>query len=153
MTQPKGLWRQLPLLATVGALGFWFANLAISRTSMAAEYRAALSIEYAPMLLEALFGGLILGVCVSFALLRFFDKLPMENPILKSVVLSSIALIAVTALVELPAKFLAPTPDAFRYFLIGGLFNVIRILALGVVVGYLYERLNGNARSTGLCGP
>jgi hypothetical protein len=32
-----------------------------------------------------------------------------------------------------------------RYFLIGAMFNVLRILALGIVIGYLYDRLNGHA--------
>ena len=29
-----------------------------------------------------------------------------------------------------------------RYFLIGAAFNVLRFLALGVVIGYLYDRLD-----------
>lgn len=38
-----------------GGVAFWAANLAISRTPIAAEYRAALSISYLPMaLVEAL---------------------------------------------------------------------------------------------------
>ncbi len=28
-----------------------------------------------------------------------------------------------------------------RYFLIGAMFNLLRILALGIVVGYLYKRM------------
>jgi NhaP-type Na+/H+ and K+/H+ antiporter len=70
-------------------MAFWVVNLAISLTPIAAESRAALSISYFPMLLEALLGGLIIGFCVSYFLLRFFDKIPTENPILKSVTLSS----------------------------------------------------------------
>ena len=30
-----------------------------------------------------------------------------------------------------------------RYFLIGAVFNLLRILALGLAIGYLYERLEG----------
>jgi len=30
-----------------------------------------------------------------------------------------------------------------HYFLIGALFNVLRILALGIVTGYLYKRVYG----------
>jgi NhaP-type Na+/H+ or K+/H+ antiporter len=44
-------------------------------------------------------------------------------------------------LVEGPSRFLTPTSDALRYFLIGTMFNVLRILALGIVIGYLYKRL------------
>jgi hypothetical protein len=136
MIQPK----EMTILAVAGGLGFWAANFAISLTPIAAEYRAALSISYFPMLLEALLGGLMIGFCVSYFLLRFFDKLPTKNPILKSVILSFIVLIVVTMLIEVPAKFLAPTNKALHYFLIGTLFNVIRIPALGMAIGYLYKR-------------
>ena len=136
----------MTILAVAGASGFWVANLLISLTPIAAGYRAALSISYLPMLLEALAGGLMIGFCVSYYLLRFFDRLPTKNPILKSVMLSFIVLILVTLLIEVPSKFLATTIDhAFHYFLIGTMFNVIRIPALGMVIGYLYERLNGSA--------
>jgi hypothetical protein len=138
--------KKMTTLAVAGGLGFWVANFAISLTPIAAEYRAALSISYFPMLLEALIGGLVIGFCVSYSLLRFFGKLPTKNPILKSVILSFIALIVVTMLIEVPAKFLAPTNDAMRYFLIGTTFNVIRIPALGIVVGYLYRWLNRSER-------
>jgi hypothetical protein len=142
MTQSK----EITILAVAGGLGFWVANFAISLTPIAAEYRAALSISYYPMLLEALIGGLIIGFCISYSLLRFFDKLPTKNPILKPVILSFIVLLIVTLLIEVPAKFLTPTNDALHFFLIGTLFNVIRIPTLGIVIGYLYDRLNRSAR-------
>jgi len=78
-------------------------------------------------------------------LLRFFDKIPTKNPILKSVILSFIALIIVTILLEVPSHFLTPNSDPMRYFLIGAMINILRILALGIVVGYLYKRLDGSA--------
>ena len=145
MTRSKELWRKVLTLAVAGGLGFWVANSAISRTPIAAEYRAALSISYLPMLLESLIGGLIIGFCVSYFLLRFFDKIPTKNPILKSIILSFIVLIIVTILIEVPASILTPTSDALRYFLIGAMFNILRILALGIVIGYLYDKLNGGA--------
>ena len=146
MTQSKGIWRKASILAMGGGLGFWVANFAISLTPIAAEYRTALSISYLPMLLEALFGGLIIGFCVSYFLLRFFDNIPTKNPILKSVILSFIVLIIVTMLIEVPAKFLTTTSDALRYFLIGAIFNGLRILALGIVIGYLHGRLKRRMR-------
>ena len=139
--------REMTLLATAGGLGFWVANFAISLTPIAAEYRTALSIAYLPMLLEALLGGLMIGFCVSYCLLRFFDKLPTEKPVLKSVILSFSVLLIVTILIEVPRKFLTPTNDALRYFLIAAMFNVLRILALGIVIGYLYDKINGGVRS------
>jgi len=141
MTQSKGIWRKALVLAIVGGLAFWVTNFAISRTSIAAEYRSALSISYFPMIVESLIGGLIVGFFVSYFLLRFFDKIP-KNPILKSVILSFIALIIVSILLEVPSHFLTPTSDLMRYFLVGTLFYVLRILALGIVIGYLYNRLN-----------
>ncbi len=145
MIQSKEIWRKTPLLAIAGCLAFWLANFAISRTPIAAEYRAALSISYIPMLLESLIGGLIIGFCVSYFLLRFFDKIPTKNPIVKSVILSLIVLIIVTILIGGPSSFLTPS-DPLCYFLIGTIFNVLRILALGIGIGYLYDKLNGGTR-------
>jgi hypothetical protein len=144
MTRSKGIWRNVFVLAFAGCLAFWLANFAISRTPIAAEYRAALSISYLPMLLEALLGGLMIGFCVSYFLLRFFDKIPTQDPISKSVILTFIVLAIVTILIGGPSSFLA-TGDVLRYFIIGAIFNVLRFLALGIGIGYLYKRLNGGA--------
>jgi hypothetical protein len=141
----KDFWRKVFVLTMAGGLGFWLANFAISRTPIAAEYRAALSISYYPMLLEALLGGLVIAFCTSFLLLRFFDKLPTQIPMLKSVILSLIVLFVVTILIGNPAYFQA-SGDAWRYFLIGTSINVIRVLALGIGIGYGYEKLYGEAR-------
>ena len=65
MTQSKEIWRKALVLTIVGGLAFWVTNFAISRTPIAAEYRAGLSISYFPMLVEALVGGLIIGFGVS----------------------------------------------------------------------------------------
>ena len=70
MKKPKGIWKKMLTPTLVGGLAFWLANFAISRTEIAAEYRAAMSISYYPMLMEALAGldmqiarsGLGLGV-------------------------------------------------------------------------------------------
>ena len=139
MNNSKGIWKNAFVLTLMGGLAFWVTNFAISLTPFAAEYRAALSISYYPMLLEALLGGLIIGFCVSYSLLRFFDKIPTKNPILKSTILSLIALILATILLEVPPHFLIPNSDPMLYFLMGLLFNVLRILALGIVIGYLYK--------------
>lgn len=146
MPRSPGIWRKMCILAIGGGLGFWVANFAISLTPLAAEYRAALEIAYLPMLLEALLGGLIIGCCVGYALLRFFDRIPTRKTMLKAVCLSFIALLIVTLLIEVPAKLRTPTSVAVRYFLIGTLFNGLRILALGVVIGSLYDRLNWRVR-------
>lgn len=141
-----GTWGKASVLTITGGAAFWAANFAISLTPIAAEYRAALAIPYLPMLLEAVLGGLIIGFCVSYPLLRFSEKMPTMSPVRTSILLSLIALILVTMLIEVPAKLLTPTSNAWRYFLIGGMFNVLRILALGVAIGYRYTRLSGGAR-------
>jgi hypothetical protein len=145
MTQSTAIWRKVVILGVMGGLGFWLTNFAISLTPIAAEYRAGVSISYFPMLLEALVGGLIVGFGVSFFLLRFFDRIPTKNSIFKSLILSLIALIIVTIVLEVPSHFLTPSSDPMHFFLIGLLINVLRILALGIVIGYLYKRLNASA--------
>ncbi len=140
MIKSKEIWRKAAILALAGGLAFWVVNFAISRTPIAAEYRAALSISYLPMLLEALLGGLMIGFCVSYILVRFFDKLPAKNPILKSMILSFIVLVLVTISIGGPSSFLA-TGNVLRYFLIGTMINVLRIPALGIAIGCLYARL------------
>jgi hypothetical protein len=147
MAQSKVIWRNVLVLTVAGGLAFWLVNFAISRTPIAAEYRAALSISYLPMLLAALIGGLIIGFYVSYFLLRFFDKIPTKGPILKSVILSFIALVVATTLIEVPSKFLTtPINHALRYFLIGTTFNALRILALGIGIGFLYDKVIGGTR-------
>lgn len=146
MENSQGIWKRVFNLTLIGGLAFWLANFAISRTPIAAEYRAAMSISYYPMLLESLIGGLMIGFCVSYFLLRFFDRLPTRDPISKSLILTLIILVVVTILIGGPSSFYA-TRNAMRYFLIGTEFNILRILALGLGIGCLYKKLPGGARS------
>lgn len=139
LTGSIGIRRNVVVLALAGGLAFWLANFAISRTAIAAEYRSALSISYYPMLLEALIGGLIIGLWVSYLLLRFFDRIPLKDPILKSVILSLMVLVVITILIGGPSSFYA-TSDVLRYFIIGTTFNLIRITALGITIGYVCKR-------------
>jgi hypothetical protein len=141
MVRSEEIWKRILILTFVGGIAFWLANLGISRTTIAAEYRTALSIAYLLMLVEALLGGLLIGFCVSFVLIRFFGKIPGRSPILKSLTLSLVVLIIATVFLGVPSSFLIPTGDALRYFLIGAIFNVLRISALGIVIGYLYGKL------------
>jgi hypothetical protein len=139
MINKKGILKRVLVLTLLGGLAFWLANLAISRTTIAAVYRAAMSISYYPMLLESLVGGLIIGLWVSFPLVRFFDRIPGKDPILKSVLLSSLVLIIVTVTLGGPSSFFATT-NVMRYFIIGTVFNVIRITALGIAIGYVCKK-------------
>ncbi len=145
MSLSKNFWGRTAILTFAGGAAFWLSNFAISRTPIAAEFRSALSISYYPMLFEALIGGMLIGFCVSDFLLRFFDKVPTDNPTLKSIILSIIVLIIVTITIGGPSSFLS-TGNILRYFLIGTLFNIIRFLALGISIGFVYDKVNGGAR-------
>lgn len=140
MKKPKGIWKKMLTPTLVGGLAFWLANFAISRTEIAAEYRAAMSISYYPMLMEALAGGLLIGFWVSFLLLRFYGSIPVKDPILKSVLLSSLVLVIVTIVPGGPSSFSA-TSNVTRYFFISTAFNAIRVTALGIAIGFVCKRL------------
>jgi len=96
------------------------------------------------VLVEGLLGSLIIGFFVSFFLLRFFDKVPTKNPILKSVILSFVAYVINLLLLGVAAS---RTSDAQHIFLIGAALNVPTYFILGIVIGYLYKRLYGSESS------
>jgi hypothetical protein len=143
VAQSRGVWRNATVLGAAGGSAFWITNFAISLTPIAAEYRAALTIPYLPMLLEALAGGLIVGLFVSFGLLRFFRSIPTDSPVLKSLQLTFLAFVVLTVVIEVPSKVLTPIADGAHYFAIGAVFNLLRFAALGLVIGWLYPRFAG----------
>ena len=133
--------KKLIRLTVAGGAAFWVVDFAIILSPISAEYMAAFSISYLPLaLVEALVGGLIIGFFVSYFLLRFFDKIPTKNPILKSVILSFAAIVVI----EVLSTFGNPS-NAYVYLLTDTVMNIPRILALGIVIGYLYKRLCGSA--------
>jgi len=141
MPQSKGIWRKIVVLGVVGGLAFWAITIAISLLPIAAEYRAAESISNIQTVwVGGLLVGLIIGFFVSFFLLRFFDKIPTNNPILKSLILSFVAIVVI----EVLSTFGNPS-NAYVFLLVDTVMNIPRILALGLVVGYLYKRLYGQA--------
>ena len=139
---------QLPTLTIAGGVAFWAANFATSLLPVAAEYRAALSIAYLPMVLvESLVAGLIVGLLVSFFLLSLYERLPSESPMLKATLLSFVAFVVLT-IVTWAAGTLRGPSDASRYFLMGTLLNIPRFLALGIAVGYFHKRSVTQRRPT-----
>lgn len=92
------------------------------------------------MLLESLVGGLLIGYCTGYFLLRFFEKIPTKYPLSKSVLLTFIVLVIATALIGGPSNYLE-TGDGMRYFLVGTTFNPIKFLALGIGIGWIFNRL------------
>ena len=133
--------KKLFILTTGGGVVFWVTTIAISLLPIAAEYRAAYSNwSVQAVWVYSLFVGMIIGCCVSYSVLRFFDKIPTKNPILKSVIISLIALVIMTILNLVPHSFLGQR-DVLHYFLIGIMLDAPRFLFLGIVIGYLYRRL------------
>ncbi len=136
-------YKKLFKLAIGGGVVFWATTIATSLLPIAAEYRAAYSNwSIQTVWVDSLLVGMIIGCCVSYSLLRFFDKIPTKNPILKSVILSFVAYVIVIILLQVAAS---RTSDALHVFLIGAMLNVPRFLFLGIVIGYLYKRLYGSA--------
>ena len=134
-------YQKLYKLTGAGGAAFWITDFVISVSPIAAEYRAAFSISYLPVaLVAALVGGLIIGCCVSYFLLRFFEKIPTQNPILKALILSFVAML----MIEVLSTLINPS-NASVYLLIDTGMNVPRFLALGIGIGYLYKRLYGSA--------
>jgi uncharacterized protein YacL len=133
--------KKLIRLTVAGGIAFWIVDFAISLSPISAEYMAAFSISSLPLaLVEALVGGLIIACFVSYFLLRFFDKIPTKNPILKSVILSFVAIVVIEVL-----STFGNLSNAYVYLLVDTVMNIPRILALGITIGYLYKRLHGQA--------
>ena len=134
--------KKLFKLTIAGGLVFWATTIATSLLPIAAEYRAAYSNwSMQTVWVYSLLMGMIIGYCVSYFLLFYFDKIPSKNPILKSGIVSFIALIIAVILIDVPQSFfgMRNSFDALYYFLIGVTFNVARFLLLGIVIGYLYN--------------
>ncbi len=139
--------KKLYKLTIGGGVVFWVTCIATSLLPIAAEYRAHFT-NWSPQTVwvGSLLMGVIIGCCVSYALLRFMKKHPTRHPIQKSTLLSFIALVIAIILIDVPQSFLLPgSRDALYYFLIGVIFNAVRFLVLGIVIGYLYKRLYGSA--------
>jgi hypothetical protein len=134
-------YKKLFIMTFGGGVVFWATTIAISLLPIAAEYRSVFSkASIQTVWVASLPAGLIIGCCVSYSLLRYFDKIPTKNPILKSVIISLIALVLMTILNLVPHSFLGQR-EVMHYFLIGIMLDAPRFLFLGIVIGYLYGRL------------
>lgn len=128
--------KKLLTLAAAGGAVFWISDFLIAVSPISSAYQAAFSIASLPVaLVEALAGGLVIAGCVSFVLLRFFDRIPGKNAILKALILSfsAMAIIEVLSALGNPAK-------ASVYLLLDTGMNAPRFLALGLVIGYGFEK-------------
>ena len=132
--------KKLLLKLTVGGgVVFWLTSIATSLLPIAADYRAAFSNwRIQTVWVGSFFMGMIIGSCVSYFLLRFYEKIPAKGPILKSVIISFIALVIAVILIDVPMSLQEPHISLY-YLFIGVMFNTVRFLFLGIVIGYLYK--------------
>jgi uncharacterized protein YacL len=128
--------KKLLMLAAAGGAAFWIIDFVISLSPIAAEYKAAFSISSLPVALaEALVGGLVIALCVSFCLLRFFDRIPGKRPIFKALILSFFVMVMIEVF-----SALGNPSHASIYLLLDTGMNTPRFLALGLVIGYLFDK-------------
>lgn len=134
-------YKKLCQLTFVGGIIFWITTIITSLLPLAAEYRAAYSNwSIQTVWINSLLAGMIIGCCVSYFLLRFYERIPAKDSIQKSLIVSTITLIITIIMIDVPMLISEPSAS-FNYFLIGVLFNSVRFLFLGVGIGYLYKRL------------
>ena len=133
--------KKLLLLTASGGAAFWIIDFVISVSPLAAEYKAAFSISSLPVALaEALVGGMMISLCVSFFLLCFFDRIPGKTPIFKALILGLFVMVMIEVF-----SALGDPAHASVYLLLDTGMNAPRFLALGIGIGYLYKRLHKSA--------
>ena len=131
--------KKLLMLAAAGGAAFWITDFVISVSPISAQYKAAFSISSLPVALaEAFVGGMVIALCVSFFLLRFFDRIPGKKLISKALILSLGAMI----LIEILSTLVNPN-NAYVYLLVDTGMNAPRFLVLGLVIGYLFDKHKG----------
>jgi hypothetical protein len=141
-TDSNTLSKKLPKLTIWGGIVFWATTIICSLLPIAAEYRAAYSNWSKQIVwIASLPMGLLIGFFVSYILLRYFDKIPSKNPILKSIIISFIVLLIALVLIDIPQSFFGVnhSPTTLYYFLIGVVLNLVRFLLLGIVIGLNYN--------------
>jgi hypothetical protein len=131
----KELWK----LTLAGGAAFWIIDFVIAVSPIAEEYKSAFSISSLPVaLIEALVGGMVIALCVSLFLLRFFDRIPGKKPILKALVLSLFIMVIIEVF-----SALGNPAQASVYLLLDTGMNAPRFLGLGLVIGYLFNKHKG----------
>jgi hypothetical protein len=138
--------KQLYTLTIGGGVVFWTTTIATSLLPIAAEYRASFSNRswnIQAVWVGSLLASLIIGGCVSYSLLRLLDQAPTKNAVLASTILGFAALFLATTLIDVPRTLLGPS-EGWYYFVIGILLNAPRFLALGMSIGYLYQKRYGS---------
>lgn len=128
--------KKLFTLAAAGGAAFWITDFVIAVSPITVQYQAAFSISSLPVaLVNALAGGLLIALCVSIFLLCFVDRIPGKNPIHKALILSFSAM----AIIEVLSALANPA-HASIYLLLDTGINVPRFLALGFVIGCVFDK-------------
>lgn len=135
----REFFKSLLRLTAAGGAAFWMTDFLMAISPIASAYKAAFSITSLPVaLVEALIGGLVIAFIVGLCLLRFFDRIPGKNPIFKALILSFSAMIIIEVL-----SALGDPAHASAYLLLDTGMNAPRFLALGLVIGYLFDKQEG----------
>jgi uncharacterized membrane-anchored protein len=128
--------KKLLMLAAAGSAAFWITDFVIAVSPITTEYKAAFSISSLPVALaEALVGGVVIALCVSLFLLRFYDRIPGKRPIFKALILSFFVMVIIEVI-----SALGNPAHASIYLLLDTGMNAPRFLALGLVMGYLFDK-------------
>jgi hypothetical protein len=135
----REFFKSLLRLTAAGGAAFWMTDFLMAISPIASAYKAAFSISSLPVaLVEALIGGLVIAFYVSFCLLRFFDTIPGKNAIVKALLLGFGAMVIIEVL-----SVLVNPSHVSVYLLLDSGMNAPRFLALGIVIGHLYDKLKG----------
>ncbi len=130
--------KKLLTLTAAGGAAFWITDLLVAVSPMAVAYKAAFSISSLPVALaEALTGGLVIAFCVSFFLIRFFDRLPGKESIFKALILTFGVMIIIEIL-----SALGDPAHASVYLLLDTGMNAPRFLALGWMISHVFDMQN-----------
>jgi hypothetical protein len=131
--------KKLCILTLSGGAAFWIIDFVITVSPIATQYKAAFSISSLPVALaEALVGGVVIAMCVGFFLLRFFYRIPGKKPIFKALILSLFIMVMIEVF-----SALGNPAHASVYLLLDTGMNAPRFLALGLVIGYLFDKQKG----------
>lgn len=136
-----GSWRP----ALVGAMAFWAAQLVRSagrpwrrltgRPCRSSTFRCSWRRPWVAWSVSS---------AVSVAPLRLRRPVPGIGVMRQALALSAIALLLLTLVVEVPSKLRSGVADPGHWLIVASMFNVVRILALGVAVGLVIRP--GHAR-------
>jgi hypothetical protein len=130
--------KKLLTLTAAGGAAFWITDLLVAVSPMAVAYKAAFSISSLPVaLVGALTGGLVIAFCVSFFLIRFFDRLPGKESIFKALILTFGVMIIIEIL-----SALGDPAHASVYLLLDTGMNAPRFLALGWMISHVFDMQN-----------